>query len=291
MHVFLDTDIGTDVDDALALGLLLGSPEVSLDGVSTVYGDTVLRARLASRLAVLSARGRAFPIAAGEQETRSGREVWWAGHEGSQFDDLDAEPVDDAGGVDLLIRTVDRHPGDIDILAIGPLTNIAAALDRDPGFARKARRLVVMGGDFRIHDRVNEHNFKSDVAAAQRVFTSELNIIVGGLDLTQQARLQSAELERIGAAGLLGAALAQETKGWWTYINEGRWNNPHDPILALWLLQPELFETTQQAVTIDDEGYTDIVDGGKKVTIVRELDQPLVTEAIVSRVVSAGVGT
>lgn len=92
----LDTDIGSDVDDALALGVLLGSPEVSLRGATTVYGDTLLRARLARRLASLA--GHDLTVVPGAAETLSGREVWWAGHEGDAFDDLSGERVrDDIG--------------------------------------------------------------------------------------------------------------------------------------------------------------------------------------------------
>src|SRR3954447_11669552 len=79
--VLLDTDIGTDVDDLLALALLVGAPEVQLIGVTTVYGDTVLRARM-TRLVLDQMERRAVPIGIGARETLTGRPVWWAGHEG-----------------------------------------------------------------------------------------------------------------------------------------------------------------------------------------------------------------
>ncbi|MDN3247562.1 nucleoside hydrolase [Streptomyces sp. ZSW22] len=78
----LDTDIGSDVDDALALGVLLDSPEVRLTGITTVYGDTLLRARLAHRLAALA--GHTPTVVPSTAETLSGKEeAWWPGHEGS----------------------------------------------------------------------------------------------------------------------------------------------------------------------------------------------------------------
>src|SRR3954447_20009545 len=183
MNLILDTDIGTDVDDALALAPILGSPELALGGISTVYGDTRLRAQLARRYTKTAGYDAGLPIAAGLEKTRSGKDVWWAGHEGKLFPDLDQEVVDD-DGVALLVRSVAAHPGQVDVLAIGPLTNIAAVLDADPEFESNVRRLVIMGGDFRAEGRIAEHNFTSDVAAAQRVFASRLDIVVGGLDLT-----------------------------------------------------------------------------------------------------------
>ena len=81
LPLLLDSDLGSDVDDELALALLWGSPEVDLRGVCTTYGDTVLRARIALRMAELT--GRAVEVAPGEQETASGRDVWWAGIEGA----------------------------------------------------------------------------------------------------------------------------------------------------------------------------------------------------------------
>src|SRR5918998_4775801 len=92
--VLLDTDIGSDVDDLLALALLAGSPEVELIGVTTVYGDTVLRARM-TRLVLDQMERRAVPIGIGARETLTGRPVWWAGHEGQGIPGLDRVQIDE----------------------------------------------------------------------------------------------------------------------------------------------------------------------------------------------------
>lgn len=90
----LDADVGSDVDDLLALAVILGSPEINLRAVTTVYGDTLLRAQMVRRACVVAGRP-VPPIAAGAREARSGRPVWWAGHEGALMPDLAAEPVDE----------------------------------------------------------------------------------------------------------------------------------------------------------------------------------------------------
>src|SRR3954454_17398340 len=141
-RVVLDTDIGTDVDDLMALALLLGSPDVDLIGITTVYGDTRLRAQLTTR--ILSAANRSVPVHAGAGTTLSGREVWWAGHEGALHHDLDTERYDSDEAVRFLVETVLGSPGEIDLIAIGPLTNIAHAIAEDPRFAASVRHLWIM---------------------------------------------------------------------------------------------------------------------------------------------------
>ena len=92
MKMTLDTDIGSDVDDSLALAMILGSPHLGLQIVTTVYGDTAFQARIVHRAYALAGRSPP-PIAAGARETRSGKPVWWAGHEGALMADLGLRAV------------------------------------------------------------------------------------------------------------------------------------------------------------------------------------------------------
>ncbi len=287
MHLFLDTDIGTDVDDALALALILGSAELNLVGVSTVYGDTRLRAQLAARLMSLADSRGTVPIAAGERQTRSGRPVWWPGHEGKLHDDLHSEPIEPRDGTALLIETARRLPGELVVLAIGPLTNIAAALDSDPAFAENVGRLVIMGGDFRSEGREAEHNILSDVSAAQRVFESSLGIVVGGLDLTTQIKLSQTDVDRIVQAGPLGRALGLEIAEWWKFHGHS-WNTPHDPILALWLTEPGLFSLAPASVRVQDSGKTiDDADPSSTTSVLKAMDVDEVRSAMVRRILAS----
>lgn len=285
MNLLLDTDIGSDVDDALALALIVGSPELTLEGVTTVYGDTTLRARLARRYLRLAGANTEITIAAGAAHARSGREVWWTGHEGALFNDLDTEATD-TDAVSYLVNAAAAAPGEIDVLAIGPLTNIAAALDADPAFKSNVRRLVIMGADFRAN-RVAEHNIKCDVDSARRVFSSGMDIYVGGLDLTMKILLDSADVAQISKAGPLGEVLAQEISVWWKF-NDEEGNNPHDPILALFLAKPELFTTTRATVDFEDDGTaleTISLDGN--VAIIDALAPSAVKDELVQRIVNA----
>ena len=288
-RVILDTDLGSDVDDAMALSQLLGLPAVELVGVTTVYGDTLLRARMSRRIVELA--GRDVPVYAGRAETRSGREIWWAGHEGALLDDLERERVEAGDAVDFLVEQVVGNPGEIDVVAIGPLTNIAAAIEADERFAGAVRHLWIMGGSFT--DDEPEHNLRSDSAAAELVFGAGIPTTVTGLEVTRRVEIRRDQLDRIGAAGALGALVLAEVEQWWRYWNV-EWNVPHDPVTVLTLTEPGLFEVSEPgAVTIERDGEGEgrsvfTPGGGGTTRVVRELDAEAVAEHIVTAIVAAG---
>ncbi|QFY07469.1 nucleoside hydrolase [Nonomuraea phyllanthi] len=282
-RVIFDTDIGSDVDDALALAVLLGSPEVDLLGCTTVYGDTLLRARLAKRFARLA--GRSLTVVPGAADPLTARPVWWAGHEGALFPDLGDEQVDDGDAAAYLIDRVSRAPGQVDVVAVGPLTDLARAITAAPSFTRDVRRLWIMGG--RFDGPEPEHNFRSDPEAAAVVFGSGAAITVTGLEITTQVRLGAADVSAIGAAGPLGSALKAEIEQWWRVRNT-EWNNPHDPIAVLTLLAPGLFTSSPDGrVTVGDDGSSAFSPGGGRTRIITSARTGEVAREIVRRIVAA----
>lgn len=250
-RIILDTDIGSDLDDALALTCILGSPGITLAGITTVYGDTAVRAGIAARLCELAGE-IGVPIVPGIGVPVSGRQVWWAGFEGSNFDSLESDLIDrDAAAPEFLVRTVAEHPGEIDILAIGPLTNVAAAVELDPTFATNLRHLYVMGGDF--GSDVAEHNFKCDANAAKVVFDSPIRCTVTGLEITTTVRLERHHFDAIEHSGPLGAALSREIASFLEHTQR-EWSHPHDPLALLPLLDERLFEYAYGRVDISLTG-------------------------------------
>ena len=250
--VHLDTDIGTDVDDLLALALLVAAPEVQLIGVTTVYGDTVLRARM-TRLVLDQLERRSVPIGIGAQETLSGRLVWWAGHEGQGILGLDRVQIDEGTtAADLLHQAATEHRGNLELFAIGPLTNVAKAISADDSFAPSLRHLYMMGGAFWMEQA--EHNIKSDPEAADIVFRSGIPMTICGLDVTQRVRLREADMSRIReAAGGIGSVLEDQVRRWWAYTGATE-NHLHDPVAILSGLRPELFRFEQCDVHVEVEG-------------------------------------
>ncbi|MEU4014450.1 nucleoside hydrolase [Microbacterium sp. NPDC028030] len=240
-HFTLDTDIGTDVDDLLAIAMILGSPELELEAVCTVYGDVHLRAQIVA--AVFATIGRpAPPIALGERETRSGREVWWPGHEGETIDGLAAHTYSaDRDGVAELARADT-------VAAIGPLTDVAAAVEAS---GHRIRRIVMMGGEFDAG--IVEHNIRCDIAAADAVFRSGVPVVAVGLEQTERIRLAHAELDRIAEAGPLGAMIGAEMRRFWSFAAQDH-NVPHDPIAVLMLARPDLFELARGEISVQLDG-------------------------------------
>jgi purine nucleosidase len=237
----LDTDIGTDVDDILALAVALGSPELTVAAVTTVYGDVGLRARLAAH--VFAAAGlEAPPVIPGIDRPRSGRPVWWAGHEGKN---LPASayarrptPLDP-------IRVLAEAPV---VAAIGPLTNVAAALERSPC---RIERIVLMGGEFR--DGVVEHNMLCDLASAEVVFRSGTPLTVIGLDQTERLRITDATVDRLRNGSELSVLLEAEIREFWAFLQQD-FNVPHDPIAIMALARPDLFEVRRGRIRLDTDG-------------------------------------
>jgi purine nucleosidase len=253
MHkVILDTDIGTDVDDALALALLLGSKDVDLIGITTVYGDAHLRSTIAMHLCSLL--NRTIPTFNGENNPISGHEVWMSGSEGKNFKDLDLFTPQPTSAVDFLVKAVVAEPDAIDVIAIGPLTNIARAIQSSQDFEKKVKRVWIMGGDF-TQSRV-EHNFKCDVDAARIVLESSIPISILDLPSSQKTIIRMKEIEQIRNAPAFGALLYSEIMSWIEPRNQD-WTIPHDPIVALALISPEFFETSPAGnVMIDPEGIS-----------------------------------
>ena len=186
--VILDTDIGDDIDDAFALAFLLRSPEVHLLGITTAFGDTELRARLVDRY--LAAVGRKdLPVEAGVA-TPATNHFTQAAYARQQPDRRHGD------GVGFLLREVRAHPGQITLIAIGPLFNVQAAIARDPATFRKLKRVVLMGGsinrgydDARTGNKQEppsaEWNIHCDPAGLRDLLASGVPVFMMPLDSTQ----------------------------------------------------------------------------------------------------------
>ncbi|MDQ4044097.1 MAG: nucleoside hydrolase, partial [Chloroflexota bacterium] len=260
--VILDTDIGTDVDDCLALAMLLGSPEINLVGVTTVYGDVALRARMVRKL--LHLRGRDdVPVSEGvRQPLVRNRPVYWPGHEGVGL--LEAGDEErfgqgpDQHAVDFLIERVMRAPGEVHLLAVGPLTNIAVAMIREPGLASNLAHLTVMGGyiaPWTGGRGAAEHNILSDPEAARVVCASGAPISLVPLDVTLKAVITREGVTAIRRAGTpFHDAVADQVMRYPPFEDRGGQTFLHDPLAAAAIVRPELLEWHELAVDIELAG-------------------------------------
>ncbi|KAK1319663.1 putative uridine nucleosidase 2 [Acorus calamus] len=193
--IIIDTDPG--IDDAMAIFVALQSPEVEVIGLTTIYGNVYTTLATRNALHLLEVAGRTdIPVAEGSHVTitkgtklRIANFVHGADGLGNQnFPPPKGKPIRQSA-VEFLVEQANLHPGKITVVALGPLTNIALAIQRDPGFMKNIGQIVLLGGAFSVNGSVNpaaETNIFGDPDAADIVFTSGADILAVGINVTHQ---------------------------------------------------------------------------------------------------------
>ncbi len=259
--VILDTDIGDDIDDALALGLILASPELELVGVTTVFGNVLARARQA-RSILAKAGVRGIPVAAGCGATMASRlvagdprkallENHLPNQDAACLPESELEPLDRRHGVDFLIETIMAGAGDIVPITIGALTNLAMALVKEPRIAAKIPRIVAMAAE--VRRPMAEWNIKCDPEAAFIVFNSGIPIDVTTWHIGDVAKFSDEDLARMRAATAplakhLSLTIDEWRKGW------GHLPSLFDPLAVATMMKPELCTWKQGTITVELRG-------------------------------------
>src|SRR5918997_3677544 len=256
-RIIFDTDMGTDVDDCLALALILSSPEVQLEGVTCVYGEVDLRARMPLNL--LRLRGHPqVPVRVGARKPLLNlRPVFWPGHEGKGLlspDDESLEPNSEHA-VDYIVRTIVENPGEIHLVAVGPLTNVAMAFLREPRLAEWLSHLTIMGGAIRgrseLHLPYVEHNVRCDPEAAHVVLSSGAPITLVPLDVTTKVRITPEGVDRIRSTGTaFNEAVARQVEMYPRFAEQG-YTYLHDPLALAALVAPDLLNTQPLHVDVE----------------------------------------
>lgn len=260
--VILDTDIGTDVDDCLALAVLLGSPEIDLLGVTTVYGDVALRARMARKLLHLAGRDDVPVLEGVGAPLMRNRPVYWPGHEGVGLlepDDIRRFGQDtDRHAVDFLVETVMSRPGEVHLLAVGPLTNVAAAMVRQPEVAYNLARLTIMGGYIAPWTGGRgpaEHNIACDPEAARAVLASGAPISLVPLDVTLKTVITREGVAEIREGGTpFHEAVADQVACYPPFEERGGQTFLHDPLAAAAVLRRDLMEWHDLVIDVELAG-------------------------------------
>jgi len=257
--LLLDTDIGSDVDDALALGVLLSAPEaLELVAVTTVSQDTALRARIAARLLGVAGREHVEVYAGEEVPLLRHRDRFiWFGHEGDGLPDGPDAPISDEPAAYRITRAAREHEGRLELLTIGPLTNVARALALDRELPKRVAGLTVMGGHLRsvrLGGRELPHgidyNLCSDPEATLAVLGAGFATTLVTADVTLQTWMGPRDVERLAGAGRpLAEALAAMVRVWTGAQKKlfTSWGGEepaefaaflHDPLTALALIDP-----------------------------------------------------
>jgi purine nucleosidase len=250
--VLIDTDIGDAVDDSLALGLALTSPELDVRGVTTVIDDVESKTRLAWKELVIFGR-RDIPLAMGAPEPLLDPQLQShprAFHILTPSDQIPEPARRPAASflVDTLMNSRDR----LTLIAIGPLTNIALALKTEPRIKERIERIVLMGGAFAAHPSGGqiEYNVKRDPAAAEIVFRSGVPILAAGLDVTTPCKLRSEDLESLRVAQSPAARfLLRQIELWQSETGEAL-PTLYDPLAVAAVFRPDVIETAAGKVDV-----------------------------------------
>ncbi len=261
--VVLDCDPGHD--DAVAILFAAGCPSVELLAITTVAGNQTLDRTTWNACVVATVAGIDVPIAAGcdrplLRELRTAPEIHGeSGLDGPRPVEPTVAPV--AGhAVELLVETVMARPGEVTIVAVGPLTNLALALRLEPRLASTVARVVLMGGAASTRGNVTpaaEFNIYVDPEAAAIVFGATWPVTMVGLDVTHQALCTHEVQQRLEATGGPGRFVGQLME-YYRSTNERaqHWADPpvHDPVAVAVAVDPSLCETRPARVRVETAG-------------------------------------
>lgn len=259
--VIIDTDIGDDIDDALALALALKAPELDVLGITTVFRNSVLRARITAKL--LKTFGREeIPVCAGmdipfiqtanafpkDQFDENGRPI------PCQYI---AESMEDCEyskewAPDFMIRSVMEHPHEVTVIAIGPLTNVAAALRKRPEIIPLIKKIVLMGGV--VSREYPEWNILCDPEAAKIVYSCGAPVYAVGLDVTEQCKMSLGKVDELySLEDETCRFLSDLMKRWFAFFE---FEQPclHDPLTVAAVICDRYVSFSKRKVEVQLEG-------------------------------------
>ena len=294
--VIIDTDPGTD--DALALMMALSSPDLLVEGITTVGGNATLSETTDNALRLiehLDGKESGLPIAVGADRPMRGSYTHAYHVHGSEGLGVRLpEPtlkLHRLNAVEFIQDRVSRSPGQLTIIAIGPLTNVAAALDNRPDVANAISGIVVMGGAVEVPGNITPHaefNIHEDPWAANAVFTSGVPVTLVGLDVTHQTFMHRRDgprwFEGASRSAQLGNRILSDR---FRELDDAHEFHLHDPLAVAAAIEPDILTCRRAQVSVVTDGkergrtiasYGDGtvnvavgVDAGRAVEIVRSL--------------------
>jgi purine nucleosidase len=259
--VIIDADLGDDIDDAFAIGLALSSPEFEILGFSAAFGDTPTRAKMFDRMLGELGRGD-IPVAMGipaDVNRNAFTQRRYA--EGGP-----AARATHPHSVDFVLEQARKYPGEITLVAVGPLPNVGAMIDKDVTSFRKLKRVVIMGGNIRtLLDPFGmaapiaphpEWNLKNDIASAKKLFNAGVPLVVMPLDSTANLKMHEVARTALFSHGSMLTNILAGLYYQWSAYTRSPTPILYDPMTLAWLLEPSLCPLTPMHITIDDAGNT-----------------------------------
>jgi len=263
-RVIIDTDPG--VDDAFALLLAMRSPELQIEGITPVAGNVPLELTLPNALRMVEIAGRTdIPVAPGASEPLMRRLVTAQyahgenGLGGAEFPGPTTKPVAERAA-EFIRQTVRKYPGEVTLITLGPLTNVATALNSDPNLARMVKSVVMMGGSLSGGNitPAAEFNFYVDPEAARIVFQSGIPLTMVGLDVTRKTTLTDEHQRTLAAAqNPVSQAAAKIARKAIDHTRESGFlvgPNMHDSLAVATFIDPPVVKLQEYYVDVETTG-------------------------------------
>ncbi len=272
----LDTDVGDDIDDAWAISLCACHPRIELLGITTVWGDTPLRAALA-RLLLERAGLKGVEVVAG---SRDGLDRHVGPYRPNYADALGAREAKLREGrcdaVKFMSEVARNNPG-LTLITIGPLTNAARFALEFPKEFSQISLLVMMCGHLIPGKGEPEYNAGADPRATQIVFSTKVPKVMVGLDVTLKCGLDEEDLKRLQAKGTpLAKALYQMTRLWQRKLRQPKQPPPrpimHDPLAVFAAVEPKVLKFEDVRLKVDERGRMIRARGKPNVKVAVDVD-------------------
>ncbi|MCX8024768.1 MAG: nucleoside hydrolase [Thermanaerothrix sp.] len=265
--VIIDTDPG--IDDAMAILLALRSPELEVIGLTSVFGNATIEVTTANALRLVELEGhQAIPVAQGCGQPlvlplgEVGTYVHGEDGLGNTFPPPPKGRPLPLHAAQFILEALRRFPGEVTLLALGPLTNLALAASLDPEAVALARRVIIMGGAAEVHGNISpvaEANVYNDPHAAAIVFRAGWPVTMVGLDVTTRVVMTPDYWDGLYRAGNTATDFLRAITPFYQQFHDqfygmGGATHTHDPTAVVYLLAPELFETRRLPVYVETQG-------------------------------------
>ena len=270
MRVILDTDIGDDIDDAWALAFLISYQRFAPVGVTITHGNTIDRSKIACKLLHLTGRDD-IPVYLGRKTNdKKFQQYSWA-------EDFTAKKPESKTAADFIVETAKQYPGEVTLIGIGPLQNIADAVRKEPNLGKYLKSVVLMSGcvygtSYSPGHPIKEWNVYQSTADSQLVYAAGLPLTIVPLDSTTHVRLSDEERKRVANYDSpLTYSLECLYRLWLSSPTERM--TLHDQLAVVEAASPGSFFGKREVLplVVDAEGFTKIDrDRGKPVTVCLE---------------------
>ena len=259
--LIIDTDPG--IDDAMAIHLAFADSRIDVIGMTTIFGNVTTAQATRNALYLAEMAHYDLPVAGGAAipRHRAGAPPADFVHGDEGFGDMPAmQPAgkpDNRDAARFLCESCAAHPGEVIVCAVGPLTNLAAALDHDPSIAQTVKRVVVMGGSATRHGNVSdcaEANIWNDPDAADAVFGADWDVTMVGLDVTEKTQCTPEDFARLAeSAPVIGGFLEQASRFYFDFHEAKTGKRScfmHDPSAIIAVTDPDLFGYERHPITV-----------------------------------------